>query len=161
MKYMDSTIRMYCDSCVKSMPWPGTKSTFDNMSACVPWPESRSCWMITSVGVPAGMFLPIMPAKITSMALPRILGAITDSTTYTVISANTITMPSLYGDISPIRRLAEGQKCCALRTGAPPLQSSAPAAASNSSTAASSASSSASTPVFGDGALFFECFFAI
>lgn len=98
------------------------------------------------------MFLPISPAKITSMALPRIRGAITESTTYTVIRAKTSTMPSLYGDISPISRLADGQKFWALRTGAPPDQSSAPAAASNSLTSASSLSSCAESIFF--------CFFA-
>ncbi len=63
------------------------------------------------------------------------------------IIAKTMLIPSLYGASSPTRRLAEGQKCWALRTGAS-SQVSLLAAAANSSTSSRLASTSGAEEFF-------------
>ncbi len=67
----------------KSMPLPGVKSVLFSMSAIWPRPWSRIDWSTCSLVAPAGICLPMMPAKTRSVALPRIFGPITLRATLT------------------------------------------------------------------------------
>ena len=119
-KYITSTTLMRNASFWKSMPAPGTTSILASMSAKLSWPWERSPSMNCSLVAPAGSCLPTTPAKITSIAWPRILGAMTLRTTATVTMASTAVIPARSGFSSPMSRLAEGQKCWAFLAGTAP-----------------------------------------
>ena len=102
------------------MPTPGTRSILAIMSAKFSWPWARSPSTNCSLVAPAGSCLPTTPAKITSMAWPRIRGAITFRTTATVTMASTAAIPARSGFSSPMSRFAEGQNCWAFLAGMAP-----------------------------------------
>ena len=121
-KYMESTIRMFCGSWVEVDALPGNEVHLGEHVGLGSLPGVAQL-LDHQLRRRAGRdVLADQPGEDHVHGLAQDpADAITESTTYTVISANTRTMPSLYGDISPTRRLADGQKCSALRTGAPPL----------------------------------------
>ena len=76
-KYISSTAEIRTVSFWKSMPVPGTSSIRETMSAKLFCPCARSPSTNWSLLTPAGSCLPTTPPKITSMAWPSTLGAMT------------------------------------------------------------------------------------
>ncbi|CAM5670692.1 hypothetical protein SCALM49S_08555 [Streptomyces californicus] len=70
------------------MPSPGVKSTPESMSAIDPRPSARSASIACAFVVPSGIPRPTTPAKIRSVAMPRIFGPATDSATLTATAAS-------------------------------------------------------------------------
>src|SRR6266540_991875 len=79
------------------MPRPGTTCIELSMSASLPWPRWRRPATASALLVPAGSCAPTKPAKIRSVALPRILGPRTERITLTTASARVSTINARSG----------------------------------------------------------------
>ena len=69
------------------MPCPGMTFSRSTMSAKVLLPWARSAATTCSLVAPLGRFLPMTPVKITSVAMPKILGPSTFITMPTTASS--------------------------------------------------------------------------
>ncbi|CAM5681843.1 hypothetical protein SANTM175S_08019 [Streptomyces antimycoticus] len=110
------------------MPWPGVTSIEATMSATVPWSLSRSHWTACSLSAPSGSCRPMRPAKIRSVASPRIFGPATASATLHVPSASTSSAIPRSGRSRASSRRPEPRKSRDRSVGCPPMKRPGPAA---------------------------------
>ncbi len=102
------------------MPDPGTRSGIRaTMSAKVPWPWARRPATTSARVAVAGRCRPTTPAKMRSVARPRILGPTALRATLVTAKASTAYSEVRSGRIRPIRRLADGPKFCDFSAGMP------------------------------------------
>src|SRR3954452_1377380 len=103
----------------KSMPCPGTTWLLVITLATLPCPEARAAAAACSVVSPAGSCRPRTPAKIRSVARPRIFGPATDRLTLVIASRTTPAIMPRSGARRPSSRRAEGPKVMAFAAGIP------------------------------------------
>src|SRR6476469_3880152 len=104
----------------KSMPSPGTRSGMPEIRSASPLsPRARAastacCWV-----VPGGSRRPITPAKIRSVACPRIYGPTTARLTPATVSPSTVNVRRRSGPSRRSSRVADGQKSIDFSAGCP------------------------------------------
>src|SRR3954470_23810586 len=103
----------------KSMPWPGTTWLLVITLATLPCPAARAAAAACSVLSPAGSCRPRTPAKMMSVARPRIFGPATDRLTLVIASRTTPAIMPRSGARRPTSRRAEGPKVMAFAAGIP------------------------------------------
>src|SRR3954470_4431051 len=103
----------------KSMPWPGTTWLLVITLATLPCPAARAAAAACSVLSPAGSCRPRTPAKMRSVARPRIFGPATDRLTLVIASRTTPAIMPRSGARRPSSRRAEGPKVMAFAAGIP------------------------------------------
>ena len=101
------------------MPCPGMKSTLLSRSAYPSCPLARRPSTTCSLVMPAGIWPPMTPAKMRSVARPRILGPIELSATLTTAKTSTTATLTRCGRRRPSRRLADGPKSSDFSAGWP------------------------------------------
>ena len=119
--YTASTSIRTSPTAAKSTPCPGTRfSVLAIRSACRTSPCARSASAACSCVVPSGMLRPRTPAKIRSVARPRIRGPIDISATLTTASSRTMTTLTRCGLSCRTSRLADGPNALAFWPTMPP-----------------------------------------
>src|SRR4051794_36084747 len=101
------------------MPRPGTTCWASIRLPTPSWPAARALSAASRVVSPAGSCLPMIPAKIRSVAWPRIFGPTTFSATLTTPSAIVTATPARSGRSRAASRLADGPKFDAFSVGWP------------------------------------------
>src|SRR3954468_1644275 len=103
----------------KTMPCPGTTWLLVITLATLSFPAARAAAAACSVVSPAGSCRPRTPAKMRSVARPRIFGPATDRPTLVMASRTTPAIMPRSGARRPSSRRAGGQKGMAFAAGIP------------------------------------------